>query len=67
MKNVPKKQDLKLDIIELELAAEMVQREEEEKKKIQVLNKILSGLQLSDDEIRYGYHTSVKISTLYCM
>jgi hypothetical protein len=59
MKSIPQKQDLKLDIIELELAAEMVQREEEEKKKMQMLNKTLSVLQLSDEEIRYEYHTSV--------
>jgi hypothetical protein len=50
VKNVPTKQDLKLDIIELELAAEMVEKEEEEKQKIQVLNTTLSGLHLSDEE-----------------
>lgn len=49
MKSVPKKQDLMLDIVELELAAEMVQREEKEEKKMQMLNKTLSSLQLSEE------------------
>jgi hypothetical protein len=58
VKSVPKKQDLKLDITELELAAEMVQKEEEDKQKMHMLNTNLSVLQLSDDEeIRYEYHT----------
>jgi regulator of sirC expression with transglutaminase-like and TPR domain len=55
MKNVPKKQDLRLDIVELELAAEIVEKEEEEKQKLQVLNRTLSGLHFSDDESRYEY------------
>jgi hypothetical protein len=50
MKNVPTKQDLQLDITELELAAELVEKEEEEKQKMQVLHTTLSGLHLSDEE-----------------
>jgi hypothetical protein len=50
VKNVPTKEDLHLDITELELAAELVEREEEEKQKMQVLHATLSGLHLSDEE-----------------
>jgi len=57
MKSVPTKQDLKLDITELELAAEMVEKEEEEKWKMQALNMTLE-LHLSDEEeSRYEYQT----------
>jgi len=55
MKSIPTKQDLSLDIVELELAAEMVEKEEEEKQRLQVVNRTLSGLRLSDEEIRYEY------------
>jgi hypothetical protein len=54
MKSIPKKQDLMLDIVELELAAEMVEREEQEKQKLQVVNRTFSGLCLSDEESRYS-------------
>jgi hypothetical protein len=50
MKNVPTKQDLQLDINELELAAELVEKEEEEVQKMQVLHTTLSCLHLSDEE-----------------
>jgi hypothetical protein len=50
VKNVPTKRDLQLDITELELAAELVEKEEEEKQKMQVLHTTLSGLHLSDEE-----------------
>ena len=53
------KQDLSLDIVELELAAEMVEKEEEEKQRLQVVNRTLSGLHLSDGESRYEYHRSL--------
>lgn len=53
------KQDLSLDIVELELAAEMVEKEEEEKQRLQVVNRTLSGLHLSDEESRYEYHRSL--------
>jgi regulator of sirC expression with transglutaminase-like and TPR domain len=59
MKSIPTKQDLSLDIVELELAAEMVEKEEEEKQRLQVVNRTLSGLHLSDEESRYEYHRSV--------
>jgi hypothetical protein len=55
VKNVPTKQDLKLDITELELAAELVEKEEEEKQKMQELHSTLSGLHLSDEDSRYEY------------
>lgn len=48
--NVPTKWDLQLDITELELAAELVEKEEDEKQKMQVLHTTLSGLHLSDEE-----------------
>lgn len=59
MKSIPTKQDLSLDIVELELAAEMVEKEEEEKQRLQMMNRTLSGLCLSDEESRYEYHRSV--------
>jgi hypothetical protein len=59
MQSIPTKQDLRLDIVELELAAEMVEREEEEKQRLQLVNRTLSGLCLSDEESRYEYHRSV--------
>jgi len=59
MKSIPTKQDLSLDIVELELAAEMVEKEEEEKQRLQMVNRTLSGLHLSDEESRYKYHRSV--------
>ena len=59
MKSIPTKQDLRLDVVELELAAEMVEKEEEEKQRLQVVNRTLSGLCLSDEESRYKYHRSV--------
>jgi hypothetical protein len=61
MKSIPTKQDLSLDIVELELAAEMVEKEEEEKERLQVVNRTLSGLRLSDEESRYEYHRSVQV------
>jgi len=48
--SIPTKQDLSLDIVELELAAEMVEKEEEEKQRLQMVNRTLSGLHLSDEE-----------------
>jgi hypothetical protein len=43
-----------LDITELELAAELVEKEEEEGQKMQVLHTTLLGLHLSDEgESRY--------------
>jgi len=59
MKSIPTKQDLSLDIVELELAAEIVEKEEEEKQRLQVVNRTLSGLRLSDEESRYKYRRSV--------
>jgi regulator of sirC expression with transglutaminase-like and TPR domain len=59
MQSIPTKQDLRLDIVELELAAEIVEKEEEEKQRLQLVNRTLSGLHLSDDESRYEYHRSV--------
>lgn len=53
VKNVPRKEDLKLDITELELAAELVEKEEEETQKMQELHTTLSGLHLSEEESGY--------------
>jgi hypothetical protein len=57
VKNVPRKEDLKLDITELELAAELVEKEEEEEEeetqKMQELHTTLSGLHLSEEESGY--------------
>lgn len=61
---MPTKEDLKLDITELELAAELVEKEEEGAHKIQELHTTLSGLHLSDEEDSRYMHMLLWILTL---